>query len=282
MGHLSATRLARLEALSLAHHRHLLGLAFVLVGERSVAEELTLEALLGAWRAAEPADDESLRRAVARSCASYLRQAERLAPTDVADGHAVGPTDGPWARIPVASRVALLLALAGRLAPREIAAALGRDEATIRRLLASALQAGRADPSSGAEPTPRSAMIVDDDPVSLEVYADVLRAEGYRVDTAEDGVSALVRMRAYPPHCLVTDLAMPRMDGWQLVRTCRAEAALAHVFVVVLSGVLDGSAAERSAAEDLGVPILLSKPLRPDRLVAALEQAQPAPARQPA
>lgn len=281
MAQVSTSRLAPLEELYLAHHRALLGLAFALVGERSVAEELTIETLLESWRQPGCFDETSLRRALARSCASYLRQAGRLPATEPADGAAIGPADGPWAQVPAVARAALLLALAGRLLPREIAAVLGWDEAAVRRLLVEAPRAGRTDRSNGAEPAPRSAMIVDDDPISLEVYADLLRAEGYRVDTAEDGVSALERMRAYPPHCLVTDLAMPRMDGWQLVRTCRAEAALADVFVVVLSGVLDGSPSEQRAAEDLGVPILLAKPLQPDRLVAALEQARPSPARPP-
>jgi CheY-like chemotaxis protein len=61
-------------------------------------------------------------------------------------------------------------------------------------------------------------LLVDDDPIILALVGDYLRQRGYRVEEAQDGVEALAALKQVVPDVLVTDLAMPRMDGWSLLR----------------------------------------------------------------
>ena len=86
-----------------------------------------------------------------------------------------------------------------------------------------------------------------------------MSASGYAVDTATDGCAALTYLRSHPPPRLVLlDLALSAPDGWQFPTARRADAALARVPVVVLSG--DGKGM-RPAALALGAARLLSKPV---------------------
>jgi two-component system response regulator MprA len=67
----------------------------------------------------------------------------------------------------------------------------------------------------------RSVLVVEDDPAILDLLADALADEGYRVRRAVDGVEALEAVRADPPDLVVADVHMPRLDGGQLVRRLR-------------------------------------------------------------
>ena len=81
-------------------------------------------------------------------------------------------------------------------------------------------------------------LLVDDDEDIRESIADVLRHYGFRVETAADGRDALERLRAGgpAPAVILLDLMMPVMDGWQFRAAQLADAALAPIPVVALSG----------------------------------------------
>ena len=80
-------------------------------------------------------------------------------------------------------------------------------------------------------------MVVDDDPDIRAAIAHGLEKAGYEVTSAPDGLEALLLMRENPPDALLTDVLMPKADGWELIRSCRADPNLAHVRVLVMSGV---------------------------------------------
>lgn len=244
-----------------ARHRTLLSFAWLVTGSQTVAEDAVIEGLAAVQRAGGDAADEAvLLRAVGRTCASVLRGA-RFAP-----GVAPGPSaPGLWSVIPPRERAILALAQRARLRPSEIAAAAGLEEADIRAALRQGLAAAVANAT-------RRVLVVDDDPISLDVFADILATEGYGVKTARGGRDALAQIRRLPPHVLVTDLAMPDLDGWQLIRTCRADSAFAQCRIVVVTGVSpeDG---ELPTADDVSPPVVLRKPIRAESLLAAVGQA---------
>ena len=64
---------------------------------------------------------------------------------------------------------------------------------------------------------------------------------GYEVRTAIDGVQALTMVSVHRPDAMLTDLAMPSLDGWELLRLCRSEPPLADLPIIVTSSV-DGLA----------------------------------------
>ena len=77
-------------------------------------------------------------------------------------------------------------------------------------------------------------LIVDDDPDLLILLADQLRADGYDVVTARDGVEALRRLQTSWPDLLIIDMMMPRMDGLSLAREIKSRADLP---IIVLSAI---------------------------------------------
>jgi CheY-like chemotaxis protein len=80
-----------------------------------------------------------------------------------------------------------------------------------------------------------SVLVVDDDPDNREIIADILRYEGFEVSVAADGVGALSEVRRRKPGLVLLDLVLPGMDGWRVLDTIRADAALHDVPVLVMS-----------------------------------------------
>ncbi len=102
-------------------------------------------------------------------------------------------------------------------------------------------------------------LVVDDDLDIRDALQDVLELEGYAVLLAADGLEALSQLRQgeTPPHLILLDLMMPRMDGFAFREALRHEPALAGIPVLVASADLD----VKGAAEGLGVAGWLRKPL---------------------
>jgi CheY-like chemotaxis protein len=80
-------------------------------------------------------------------------------------------------------------------------------------------------------------LIADDDPDVLLLLATALRLAGYEVRTAIDGVQALTMVSVHRPDAMLTDLGMPSLDGWELLRLCRSEPPLADLPIIVMSSV---------------------------------------------
>ena len=80
--------------------------------------------------------------------------------------------------------------------------------------------------------TPANILIVDDEPQIVRVLRTALTTQGHVVHTAADGVQALEVLRTWSPHLIITDLAMPQMNGVDLTREIRL---LSEVPIIVLS-----------------------------------------------
>jgi len=122
------------------------------------------------------------------------------------------------------------------------------------------------------------ALIVDDHDVNLAYLDTLLRARGYVVDVAHHGEEALARARAHAPDVVVSDLLMPVMDGYSLLRTWKLEESLHDVPFVVYTATYTDPADEQLAL-DLGADLFLVKPLAPDAFLDALDEAMARPAR---
>ena len=89
----------------------------------------------------------------------------------------------------------------------------------------------------GGLPIAPRILVVDDDPNLLVVLADQLRADGFEVSTARDGMEALRRLEHAWPDLLVIDMMMPRMDGLTLAREVKDRADLP---IIVLTAIDTG------------------------------------------
>jgi DNA-binding response OmpR family regulator len=78
-------------------------------------------------------------------------------------------------------------------------------------------------------------LIADDDPIILNFLSALLRDKGYQVITAEDGKRTLEAAIIYNPDVIVTDLVMPYMDGFEIIKVLKGEPRLKNIPVIILS-----------------------------------------------
>lgn len=106
--------------------------------------------------------------------------------------------------------------------------------------------------------SPPLVLVVDDDQNSREGIAEFLVGAGYRVSEAADGPEALGKALRRRPDIVLLDLAIPKLDGWAVARTLKADPGMARVPVVAFSGFDYPS--ERSRAQAAGCDAFLAKP----------------------
>jgi uncharacterized protein (TIGR02266 family) len=117
---------------------------------------------------------------------------------------------------------------------------------------------------------PLDLLVVDDDESYRELAAETFRARGENVRVAADGVQGLGACLKQPPELILSDVQMPGMDGWQLLRIIRARPTLATTPVIFMS-TLAGEE-ERLRGYKLGVDDFIAKPFRPEELVARVDR----------
>jgi DNA-binding NarL/FixJ family response regulator len=105
---------------------------------------------------------------------------------------------------------------------------------------------------------PLTILVVDDDSGVRLCVGDFLSASGYSVVLAENGQEALLRLAELQPHLIVTDVAMPLMDGYELVRRVRQQPTLRLLPVIFLTE--RSQTKERIRGYQLGCDIYLPKP----------------------
>jgi len=111
-------------------------------------------------------------------------------------------------------------------------------------------------------------LVVDDDPGLLLAVSDTLRAEGYDVATARRGADALVRVAETLPDLIISDIRMPGMDGYQLVRNLRSNARTRLVPIVFLSA--KDETADRIEGFRTGVDAYVTKPFDSEELATVV------------
>jgi two-component system KDP operon response regulator KdpE len=106
-------------------------------------------------------------------------------------------------------------------------------------------------------------LLVDDDLAIRDSLSKELRAAGYTTVTATNGAEGLAAVQLHAPDVILTDLAMPRSDGFELISALRASSA---VPIVVLS--VRGGDADKVRALDLGADDFVTKPFSVNELLA--------------
>jgi DNA-binding response OmpR family regulator len=113
-------------------------------------------------------------------------------------------------------------------------------------------------------------LVVDDDPVILELLVLNLELEGHEAITATDGRQALALARDAAPDLLLLDIMMPELDGFAVCRELRADPGTAELPVVLLSARAQESDLVRGTAA--GADAYVTKPFDPFELVRLLER----------
>lgn len=116
-------------------------------------------------------------------------------------------------------------------------------------------------------------LVVDDKEENLYYLRVLLSAHGYIVDCARQGAEALSMARAIPPDLIVSDLIMPVMDGFSLLRHWKEDETLRHApFIVYAATYMDPG--DEQLAINLGADAFILKPAEPDDLLARIREVQ--------
>ncbi|MGH2510867.1 MAG: response regulator transcription factor [Ktedonobacteraceae bacterium] len=115
----------------------------------------------------------------------------------------------------------------------------------------------------------KKVLVIDDNPTIVELikYAMSLQ-EAYQIVVAYDGAQGLERIYTEQPDCVIIDVKMPRLDGYQLVRCLRGDARTANIPLIILSALTRTE--DKKTGMLSGVDEYLTKPFRPSALNAAI------------
>jgi CheY-like chemotaxis protein len=108
-------------------------------------------------------------------------------------------------------------------------------------------------------------LVVDDDPDTLEVECAVLESQGCTLTCVESVEAAVAAIRKDPPDLLITDCAMPRQDGFDLLHRIKEDPALGAIPTLMVTAHANPDLRDRALQE--GVDAFLTKPVDPKRLV---------------
>lgn len=125
---------------------------------------------------------------------------------------------------------------------------------SVNRLVDGRRKAIGAHPSATVKAAPasngRRVLVVDDDPLMLRLYELEMTGWGLELDLvkANNGFEALIRIGEQRPDLLVSDLNMPGMDGFRMIRTLREDSGTAPMNMIVVSGL------DRATIKAMGLP----------------------------
>jgi DNA-binding NarL/FixJ family response regulator len=120
----------------------------------------------------------------------------------------------------------------------------------------------------GVPPMPLTILIADDDLGTSLSISDYLDLSGYRVITTDNGIDALSMLEKHHPDLLVTDIMMPRMNGYELVRRIRQLSEFRLLPVILLTA--RTKTQERILGYQSGCDLYLPKPFELEELAAAI------------
>jgi len=129
-------------------------------------------------------------------------------------------------------------------------------------------QAARAAAAAAAASGPPVVMVVDDSLTVRKITSRLLTREGFEVITAKDGLDALQLLGDRVPDAMLLDIEMPRMDGFELAKTMKADTRVAHVPIIIITS--RTAEKHRARAKELGVEAYLGKPYQEEELLKQL------------
>ncbi|SRR5258707_4011112 len=117
----------------------------------------------------------------------------------------------------------------------------------------------------------RKVLVIDDNPTIVELIKYAVNLQGtYEVSVAYDGIQGLERIDLERPDCVIIDVKMPRMDGYQLVRCLRGDTRTTDIPLIILSAL--ARTEDQMTGLLSGVDEYLTKPFKPSALNAAIER----------
>jgi CheY-like chemotaxis protein len=116
--------------------------------------------------------------------------------------------------------------------------------------------------------TRKKILIVDDEQLNLEFFEVMLSKLGFIVEKANDGVEALEKVKRFFPDLILLDNIMPRMSGWEVIKTLKGDAKFRDIPIVMFSALDDVK--DKLEGYDLGVEDYITKPFNFSEVLARI------------
>lgn len=146
------------------------------------------------------------------------------------------------------------------------------DSRTLRRCQVCGFLLGSGLVLESAAETPADKiLIVDDDPLIIQMYRGVLQDNNFVVLTALDGPTALEVAAREHPALIVLEIRIPGMDGFEVCRRLKADPALKSIPVIILTAVTDPKL--NVQAFNVGAALALRKPAEPATILRTIQAA---------
>jgi chemosensory pili system protein ChpA (sensor histidine kinase/response regulator) len=116
----------------------------------------------------------------------------------------------------------------------------------------------------------RRILVVDDSLTMRKVLGRLLEREGFEVLAAKDGMDAMQLLQEVTPDAILTDIEMPRMDGFGLARNIRDDARTAHTPLIMISSRTADK--HQNLAKEIGVDAFFGKPVQDDELISKVNE----------
>jgi putative two-component system response regulator len=114
-------------------------------------------------------------------------------------------------------------------------------------------------------------LVVDDDPLIVQMYRDLLEHNDFFVMTAPDGTKGLELAARERPNILLLDIMMPGIDGFEVCRRLKADPVLQHIPIIILTAMSDPKL--NSQAFKAGASLALRKPAEPATVLRTIQAA---------
>lgn len=111
-------------------------------------------------------------------------------------------------------------------------------------------------------------LVIEDHPDQRDLLSIVLRREGYRVIAAANGIEALEKLRQEHVHIALSDIMMPKMDGFELIKTIRTDPELKNLYLILITARIQEG--DRVRGLDLGADDYITKPFSFSELLARI------------
>ena len=120
------------------------------------------------------------------------------------------------------------------------------------------------------EGSKKKILILDDEPEMLGMISQFLAASGFEVMVASDGQTGLEMAQNMGPDLILTDIQMPKIDGWVICTKLKSDPRLKHIPIIMLSGLLAVDAEADKAIEKCDY--LMAKPVEMKNLLQKVQQ----------
>src|ERR1051326_1774413 len=117
-------------------------------------------------------------------------------------------------------------------------------------------------------PQSLTVLVIEDHPDQRELLAIVLQREGYRVVTAANGIEALEKLSTETVNIALSDIMMPKMDGFELINRIRSNPALKSIYLILITARIQEG--DRVRGLDLGADDYITKPFSFSELLARI------------